>query len=295
MPLFLTIGAIVFLLGFMPRFASAFFVLFLGAALVATAGASGFRSVLGALFALVGAGLAVLGLLSWLTSQDPILLRLPAHWMMPVGAVVMLASVWGWVREDVRELRGKPFQDGHSDYWLGTIVLILSEVIIFGVLFSFYFWSRGHSDDFIPEQIRGMSLAPIIVNTVILLSSGATVHTAQVYLKKGEMRKFQVWLGLTILLGVAFIGGQVREYLNLMHEGLTAPTSVYATSFYSLTGVHGLHVVAGLVVLTTILVLSFTGFVRKERASGVEGAFLYWHFVDAVWVVVFSVVYLRLV
>jgi cytochrome c oxidase subunit III len=216
-------------------------------------------------------------------------------WLFVPGFLIMAASVWGWIREDVHELRGKPFQEGHSDYWLGTIVLILSEVIIFGVLFSFYFWSRGHAEDFVPEQIREMSLVPIIVNTVILLSSGATVHTAQVYLKKGEMRKFQIWLALTILLGAAFIVGQAREYNELIHEGLTAPTSVYATAFYSLTGVHGLHVVAGLVALSTILGLSFTGFVRKERASGVEGAFLYWHFVDAIWIVVFSVVYLRVI
>lgn len=232
----------------------------------------------------------------WLTIGATLfLLGTLKSWLFVPGFLIMAASVWGWIREDVHELRGKPFQAGHSDYWLGTIVLILSEVIIFGVLFSFYFWSRSHTPNFVPEQILHMNMVPIIANTVILLSSGATVHTAQVYLKKGEMRKFQVWLGLTILLGVAFIVGQVREYQELIHEGLTAPTSVYATAFYSLTGVHGLHVVAGIVALTVIWGLSFTGFIRKERASGVEGAFLYWHFVDAIWVLVFSIVYLRLV
>jgi cytochrome c oxidase subunit III len=232
----------------------------------------------------------------WLTIGATIfLLGMLKTWLFAPGFLIMAASVWGWVREDVKELRGKPFQEGHSDYWLGTIVLILSEVIIFGVLFTFYFWSRNHTDHFVPEQILHMNMVPIIANTVILLSSGATVHTAQVYLKKGEMRKFQVWLGLTILLGVVFVGGQIREYQELIHEGLTAPTSVYATAFYSLTGVHGLHVVAGIVALATIFGLSFTGFITKERASGVEGAFLYWHFVDAIWVVVFSVVYLRLI
>lgn len=216
-------------------------------------------------------------------------------WLAIPGFLIMAASVWGWVREDVHELRGKPYQEGHSDYWLGTIILILSEVIIFGVLFSFYFWSRAHTEDFLPRQILDMDITPIIINTVVLLSSGATVHTAQVYLKQGEMRKFQIWLAATILLGVIFLAGQINEYFQLFSEDLTPQTSVYGTAFFSLTGVHGLHVAAGLVALSTILVLSFTGFIVKERASGVEGAFIYWHFVDAIWVIVFSVVYLRLV
>lgn len=215
-------------------------------------------------------------------------------WLALPGFLIMVASVAGWVREDVHELRGKPFQQGHSDYWAGTIVLILSEVVIFGILFTFYFWSRAHQGEaFLPEAILGMDLAPIILNTVILLSSGATVHTAQVYLKRGQIRKFQIWLAATILLGAAFLVGQVVEYSHLMHEGLTPQSGVYGTAFYSLTGVHGLHVLAGLVALIIILGLSFTGFIRQERASGVEGAFLYWHFVDGIWIVVFTVVYLR--
>jgi heme/copper-type cytochrome/quinol oxidase subunit 3 len=218
-----------------------------------------------------------------------------SHWLAIPGFLLMVASVAGWVREDVAELSHKPYQAGHSDYWLGTIVLILSEVIIFGVLFSFYFWSRAHNDPFVPEPILNMDLSPIVFNTIVLLSSGATVHTAQVYLKKGEMKRFRIWLGATILLGAVFIFGQAREYLHLIGEGVTPTASVYGTAFYTLTGVHGLHVVAGLVALTTILVLSFTGFITKERVSGVEGAFIYWHFVDAIWVLVFTLVYLRLI
>ncbi|HWH08404.1 MAG TPA: hypothetical protein VNX21_04330 [Candidatus Thermoplasmatota archaeon] len=81
-------------------------------------------------------------------------------WLALPGFLIMVASVAGWVREDVHELSGKPFATGHSDYLLGTIVLILSEVIIFGVLFSFYFWSRAHTEGFVPDVIRDMSLAP---------------------------------------------------------------------------------------------------------------------------------------
>ena len=220
---------------------------------------------------------------------------------IPVVAILgffgLAGTVAGWVREDVDELTHKPYHPGHSPYLFGTLVLILSEVVIFGILFFFYFWSRAHAapGTFVPAAITGMDLTPIIVNTVILLSSGGTVHMAQVALKKGQIKPFRVWLAATILLGVAFIIGQIVEYNHLIHEGLTAPGSVYGTAFYSLTGVHGLHVVAGIVALAAIWGLSFTGFITKERASGVEGAFIYWHFVDAIWILVFSFVYLRVI
>ena len=212
-----------------------------------------------------------------------------------VGFLGLAATTWGWVREDVHELSGKPFHMGHSPYMFGTLTLIMSEIVIFGILFFFYFWSRAHTTPFVPPQILHMNMVPIYANTIVLLSSGATVHTAQVYLKKGNMRAFRVWLGITILLGVIFLIGQVNEYRELIHEGLTAPTSVYATAFYSLTGVHGIHVAAGVVALSVIWALSLRGFIRPERASGVEGAFIYWHFVDAIWVLVFSFVYLRVI
>lgn len=212
-----------------------------------------------------------------------------------LGFLIMAASVIGWVREDVHELSGKPFGVGSSEYLWGAIVLILSEVVIFGILFTFYFWSRSHTEGFVPDAILHMEMLPIYINTAILISSGVTVEIAKHQLKKGSTRGFQVWMALTILLGAAFVVGQIIEYTHLLHEGITPQGSVYGTAFYALTGVHGLHVVAGVVALATLFGLSFTGFIRKERLSGMEGAFLYWHFVDAIWVLVFSFVYLRVI
>lgn len=212
-----------------------------------------------------------------------------------VGFLVMGASIVGWIRQDVHELRGKPFQIHGSDYLYGTIVLIFSEIVIFGILFTFYFWSRSHTDGFVPHQILDMEMFPIYLNTAILLSSGVTVEVAKWRLKKDDMTGFRIWLGLTVLLGIAFVAGQVTEYGHLLGEGLSPTTSVYGTSFFSLTGVHGLHVVAGVIVLGLLLALSFTGFVRKERLSGMEGAFIYWHFVDGIWILVVSIVYLRVI
>lgn len=216
--------------------------------------------------------------------------------VIPLGLLGMIFCVVGWVREDVHELRGKPYQEGHSDYLFGTILLIFSEVVLFAILFTFYFWSRWKQGaDFVPEQILGMDMLPIWINTALLISSGVTVEVAKHMLKKGSVRGFRIWLGITVLLGALFVLGQAREYVTLSHEGLNPTTSVYATAFYSLTGVHGLHVLAGVAVLATILGLSFTGFATKERLSGMEGAFIYWHFVDAIWVLVVTVVYLRVI
>ena len=217
-----------------------------------------------------------------------------------LGFLGMVASVVGWVREDVEELTHAPFEEHHSSYFYGMIVLILSEIVLFGVLFTSYFWSRAHTSEFYPEGFleitRLPGFWPIAFNTVVLVSSGGTVHMAQLALKRGAMRKFRIWLGITIVLGAIFVGGQIREYNELINvKGITPQGSVFGTSFFSLTGVHGLHVVAGLAALSTIFALSLTGFVRKERAHGVEGAFFYWHFVDAIWILVVSIVYLRLI
>lgn len=213
-----------------------------------------------------------------------------------VGVLILGASVVGWVREDVHELRGKPFYAGSSPYLWGTIVLILSEVVLFGILFTFYFWSKSHQGaGFVPHEILDMDMLPIWINTALLISSGVTAEVAKHSMKKGSTRGFQAWMGVTILLGIGFVAGQINEYLHLMGEGLTATSSVYGTAFYSLTGVHGLHVVAGVIVLSTLFGLSFTGFIRKERLSGMEGAFLYWHFVDAIWILVVTFVYVRVI
>lgn len=295
-PLILTIGVTVFLLGFFPSFTGTLLLLVLGVGLVITAvGAfsSGYR-VMNILYIVLGLVVAAGGFIA---------ASLPNHWLMVPGLLVFVTSVFGWVHEDYVELRHKPYQEGHSDYWLGTIVLILSEIIIFGCLFAFYFWSRAHaSGDFIPEAMHNLSdqwfsanMVPIWLNTAFLISSGVTAEVAMHHLKHGRVRMFQVWLGITVLLGAAFVIGQGREYVHLTSEGVTPTALIYGTAFYSLTGVHGLHVFAGVVALSTILVLSFTGYIQKERASGVHGAFLYWHFVDAIWLVVLSVIYLRVI
>lgn len=130
-----------------------------------------------------------------------------------------------------------------------------------------------------------------IFNTICLLSSSVTVHLAGVRLDRDDSRAFFVFWLITIALGVVFICGTALEWRKLIYEhGLTISTNLFGTTYYSLVGLHAFHVTVGLVLLTVVLWLIAAGRLRR-RSSRVDVVSLYWHFVDAVWVVVFTVVY----
>ena len=122
----------------------------------------------------------------------------------------------------------------------------------------------------------------------------ATIWLAVKKLEAGKPSAFRWLLALTIVLGTVFIFGQGREYLRIFHEGIMVNSNLFATTFFTLTGFHGLHVCAGLIALLIIMGLSLAGDFKQGRIEAVKSIGLYWHFVDAVWLVVFSVIYLRL-
>jgi cytochrome c oxidase subunit 3/cytochrome o ubiquinol oxidase subunit 3 len=109
---------------------------------------------------------------------------------------------------------------------------------------------------------------------------------------RGEVQRSRVWIATTALLGATFIGGQVYEFTTFYREGLGFTTNIFGSAFYTLTGFHGAHVSVGIVMLMTLLVMSIRGNLGPERAESVEIIGLYWHFVDIVWIVIFTVVYL---
>ena len=131
-----------------------------------------------------------------------------------------------------------------------------------------------------------------IFGTVCLLSSSATVHYAVSGLRKNNIRNCTLWLAGTVLLGAVFLMSTAREWYHLIHDfGLTIRTNLFGTTFYSLVGLHATHVVIGLIMLTIALALLLSGRVKEKHAERLEVLSLYWHFVDGVWVVVFTVVY----
>jgi cytochrome c oxidase subunit 3/cytochrome o ubiquinol oxidase subunit 3 len=131
-----------------------------------------------------------------------------------------------------------------------------------------------------------------VFNTVCLLSSSASIWMAERKLAQGALKSFAALWGLTFALGAIFLKGTAMEWHRLIyHDGLTVRTNVFGTTFYSLVGLHGLHVIVGLSMILLVLIFAVTGKMSRRHEERVKVLSLYWHFVDAVWVIVFTVVY----
>jgi cytochrome c oxidase subunit 3 len=172
---------------------------------------------------------------------------------------------------------------------VGMACLIVAESAIFLIFVVAYIYYIGRSlSGPMPAQVLELP----VFGTVCLLSSSATVHYAVSGLSKNNIRNCTLWLAGTVLLGAIFLMSTAREWYHLIHDiGLTIRTNLFGTTYYSLVGLHASHVVVGLIMLTTMLALLLGGFVKQRHAERLEVLSLYWHFVDGVWVVVFTVVY----
>jgi cytochrome c oxidase subunit III len=172
---------------------------------------------------------------------------------------------------------------------VGIAGLILAESAVFSIFVAAYVYYIGKSQSG-PTPAQVLEL-PILVS-ILLWSSSVTVHLAVGALRGGRVQTFTLWWFLTILLGTLFLIGTGTEWYRLIYrDGLTIRTNLFGTTFYSLVGLHASHVIVGLLLLTTGLVLALGGHVNASHAGRAETLSLYWHFVDGVWVVVFLVVY----
>ena len=167
--------------------------------------------------------------------------------------------------------------------------LIVAESAIFTIFVVAYLFYAGKS--LTGPTPREVLETPIFF-TVCLLSSSVTIHFAARFLERGKRGAFLSFWFLTIFLGALFMYGTAREWHRLIYEhGLTISTNLFGTTYYSLVGLHAFHVTAGLLMLTIVLLLGLAGRVGEEQSTRVEVLSMYWHFVDVVWVVVFTVVY----
>lgn len=172
---------------------------------------------------------------------------------------------------------------------VGIAGLILAETAVFAIFVAAYVYYAGKSTSG-PTPAAVLDLP--IVASVLLWSSSVTIHRAVRALHAGRVRPFTGWWAVTVLFGALFLVATGVEWRRLIwHDGLTIRTNLFGTTFYSLVGLHASHVVVGLTLLTTVLVFALGGHVRAAHARRAEVLSLYWHFVDAVWVVVFLVVY----
>jgi cytochrome c oxidase subunit III len=167
--------------------------------------------------------------------------------------------------------------------------LIIAESAIFTIFVVAYLFYIGKS--LTGPTPREVLETPIFF-TICLLSSSLTIHYAGKFLQKGERGGFLSLWSLTILLGGLFLFGTGQEWHRLIYEhGLTISTNLFGTTYYSLVGLHAFHVTAGMIMLVMVAIFAFAGRIGREQSHRVEVLSLYWHFVDVVWVVVFTVVY----
>jgi cytochrome c oxidase subunit 3 len=172
---------------------------------------------------------------------------------------------------------------------VGMFVLIGAEAAIFAIFVVAYLFYIGKSlTGPVPKDV----LSVPIFYTICLLSSSLTIHLAAKALRRSSVRSFGVLWFATIALGAAFLYGTAKEWHRLIYrDGLTISTNLFGTTYYSLVGLHGFHVVVGLVSLSIVMALTLLGNVGSEHAERVDVLSLYWHFVDVVWIIVFTVVY----
>ena len=174
---------------------------------------------------------------------------------------------------------------------LGMLLFIISEIMVFGAFFTAYFFIRfvaeGHR--WFPFDGNELPVAIAGINTAILLSSSLTMHWAQTSVKNGNYFGLKAGMLLTSLLGATFLMIQLNEYV---HIGFSPQDFAQGTIFYGLTGLHGAHVAIGLTLLVMVTVRAFRGHFSPEHHHGVEVPGIYWHFVDVMWIVVYTTIYI---
>lgn len=187
---------------------------------------------------------------------------------------------------------------------VGTIVWLASELMFFAGLFAMYFTLRATVPEEWAVQTEKLNIGFAMANTTVLILSSVTcqmgVWAAERFqpVRSGSLLNVRgwgmnEWMTLTYIMGAFFIGGQVFEYAELVHEGLTISSSPYGSVFYLTTGFHGLHVVGGLIAFLFLLGRSFTSkrFGHHEATTAIVTSY-YWHFVDVVWIALFATIYL---
>ncbi len=219
-----------------------------------------------------------------------------------LGIPLLVYSIYLWVGEEVKlwpnRKENTEFEQWGDASW-AMLWLIITEAIIFAAFFAFWFWARWHTINWSGAvggswPVSGIEhdLVLVSINTVLLLTSGVTAHKALECHLEEAYDKSKKLLILTILLGLAFLVIQLYEYST---AGFIWSSHAYGTAFFSLTGLHGLHVLVGLIMIGAVLFLMAKGHYDRPRHDSFRAIIMYWHFVDAVWVLLFFIVYLEVI
>lgn len=238
------------------------------------------------------------------------------------GIAVLLFMLFGWFKNVIDESHSGLYSaQMDRSFRQGMAWFIFSEVMFFCAFFGALFYARmfsvpwlgGASNNAMTNEVLWPSFEAVwpllttpdgtqtqamgwqglpLANTIILLASSVTVHFAHVALEQEKRTQLKLFLGLTVLLGCAFLGLQVEEYIHAYKElGLTLDAGIYGNTFFLLTGFHGMHVTLGTIILLVVLLRIFKGHFSAQRHFAFQAAAWYWHFVDVVWLCLFVFVY----
>jgi cytochrome c oxidase subunit 3/cytochrome o ubiquinol oxidase subunit 3 len=176
---------------------------------------------------------------------------------------------------------------------VGMLAFLLSEVAFFSTLITTYVVFLQQTKGSTPSPAEVFHLPLVLIGTVCLLSSSATIHMAEGSLRRGLRTRFLGWWGLTIALGATFLACTGNEWHELIYTyGLTISRNLFGSTYFTLVGFHALHVTIGLILLSSVFILAWRREISQHNQTAAEVISWYWHFVDGVWVVVFSLVYL---
>jgi cytochrome c oxidase subunit III len=176
---------------------------------------------------------------------------------------------------------------GASPVLFGTMLFLASELLLFGGLFAAYFALRAETDPWPPDGVE-LDVARMTISTVLLVLSSFTYHASARAADRGRLGLMRSWMWVTIGLGVGFSSIQLYDYTTLSFE---VSSNAYGTMFYAMTGIHGLHVLAGIVLMAIMLDRVAHGAFRDGHTDGLHAAGYYWHFVDVVWIALFLVLF----
>ena len=193
------------------------------------------------------------------------------------------------------EAPGHAREGGISNVILGMILFITSEVMFFAGLFAAYFNVRATAPGGWPpaEFVGKLHVFPLVgIATILLILSSVTCQMGVWGIRRGDHTALVRSIGITVVLGATFLVMQATDYLGLYGDGVRLDAGTFGTTYYTLTGFHGAHVLAGVLMLSVVLYRSMAGQFSKDHHDMVEAVSIYWHFVDVVWIVLFSTLYL---
>jgi cytochrome c oxidase subunit 3 len=248
-----------------------------------------FVTALGAAGIYVGAALFIMG-----RASQPIVGPMlgPVVFVGSIG--LFLAGLYGWLYHAfvVHFWERDHSEKGESKLRWGMIAFLGSELATFGAVFAYYFWIRSGPWNPGALGLPDLTTSLVLANTALLIASSFTLHWAHVSIRNRDRRRFVLGLAVTLLLGIVFIAGQVYEYYEfIVAEGFSLTSGIFASAFFGLTGLHGLHVSMGAVLIAIVLVRALAGQYSAERHTSVSTVSMYWHFVDVVWIFLVVVLY----